>query len=153
MITVSETGIDFQVLDGDAANYEQAIRLCTDCLYEEGYIKESFFDACLEREQKFPTGLPLRLGVAIPHADSIHVKKSCLCMLRLAKPVEFCRIDDPKEKVNVSFVVCIAIATPNKHNIVLAQLIKAFQDETFILGLGDKKPDEALTLFKARVAV
>jgi len=148
---MNEIGIDVKFLEGKAVDYEQAIRLCADCLLQTGYIKDSFVDACLEREQQFPTGLPLNPGVAIPHADSVHVKKSCLCLLRLTEPVQFRRIDNPEQKIDITFVICIAIAIPNNHNVVLAHLIKAFQDNTFTLELESSSPEEVVALFKARM--
>ena len=149
---MNDIDIDFKFLDGQADHYEQAIELCTSLLYSEGYIKSSFLEACLQREQSFPTGLPLKVGVAIPHAGSDHVKKSCLCLLRLAKPVRFHRIDAPEQQVDVTFVVCIAIASPNSHSAVLAQLIKTFQDDAFTADLEQKMPGELVDLFKARLA-
>src|ERR1035437_1984827 len=101
--------MNFVFLEKDASNYKEAIRLCAELLREQGYVKDTFKKACLAREQKFPTGVPVPGGVAIPHADKTHVIKSCLCLLKLPRPVNFNRIDDPSETVAVSFVVCIAI--------------------------------------------
>lgn len=134
------------------ANYVEAIRTCAELLQQQGYVKDTFGDACLAREQKFPTGVPVPRGLAIPHADSIHVLKSCLCLLKLSKSVKFNRIDDPNATVDVSFVVCIAIAQGSNHNAVLAQLIQAFQDENFVNGLSQSSSKETQRLFEVRMA-
>ncbi len=149
---LSELGIDILFLEKDASDYEEAIKLCANFLQEQGFVKDSFLAACLAREKNFPTGLPLKLGVAIPHADNIHVIKSCLCLLKLQRPVKFNRIDDPKATVDVSFMVCIAIAKPNNHSLVLAQLITAFQDENFVTELSQSSSLEMFRIFKDRMA-
>ena len=61
------------VIEGEARNKEEALRLTFQKLYEEGLVKESFYEGCVEREKQFPTGLDTPVPVAIPHTDSVHV--------------------------------------------------------------------------------
>lgn len=145
--------IDFLFLEQDASNYEEAIRLCSGSLEHHGYVKDTFAQACLTRESRFPTGVPVQGGVAIPHADNIHVLHSCLCLLRLVKPVKFHRIDDPVMTLDVNFVVCIAIDKSGSHSTVLAQLVTAFQDANFIQALSQNTAEKAFAIFKERLAV
>lgn len=144
--------MNFVFLEKDASNYKEAIRLCAELLQEQGYVKDTFKKACLAREKKFPTGVPVVGGVAIPHADKTHVIKSCLCLLKLPRPVNFNRIDDPSETVAVSFVVCIAIDRSSNHSSVLTKLIRAFQDENFVARLSQNSSEETFRIFKDKMA-
>ncbi|MDA4633637.1 PTS sugar transporter subunit IIA, partial [Escherichia coli] len=67
--------------------------------------------AVLAREAALPTGLPLGLdnNVAIPHTDPEHVLKPGLAMATLCRPVAFCNMEDPEEKLQVSVVFLMAL--------------------------------------------
>lgn len=142
---------DLLFLEQHASDYSEAIRICAVLLEQKGYVKETFFEACLDRETRFPTGLPVHGGLAIPHTDKIHVFKSCLCLLRLPEPVGFGRIDQPTDTVRVKFVVCIAVGDFGDYNSVLARLVTAFQDVDFVEELGQGTETEALRIFKERL--
>ena len=59
------------VLNMDARTSEEVIRKLGGKLRDQGYVKEDFVDAAVEREAKMPTGLPLggEYNAAIPHVD------------------------------------------------------------------------------------
>ena len=59
-------------------------------LSKRGYVKESFGNALIEREKKYPTGLKTYpYAVAIPHTDLGHVNIPCISFVRLKKGVDF----------------------------------------------------------------
>jgi galactitol PTS system EIIA component len=112
--------------------WEQAIETCFSVLYSNGLVKESFAAACIERERRYPTGLPTNIGVAIPHADTEHVLHPGACVLRLKRPVNFGRIDDPDTFLPVWMVVALAISADESHSTLLARLIRILQNEHFV---------------------
>ena len=116
----------------DASDWQEVISLCGRMLTERGFAKPSFTQACIDRERRFPTGLPTAVGIAIPHAESVHVNRSCLCVLRLKRPVMFRRIDDPVQEIAVKVVVGIAIASDDDQTWTLSRLVQAFQDDNFL---------------------
>ncbi len=80
----------FVFIDLDASSSEESIRKMSKFLREAGYVKASFEDAVLSREEMFPTGLPTpEIGVAIPHTDPEHVIYPTIAIAILKKPVEF----------------------------------------------------------------
>ena len=67
---------------------EDVLRATAAELFAEGYVKESYSDAIIEREKKYPTGLPTgEICVAIPHTDPEHVNDAAICLSILEKPV------------------------------------------------------------------
>ena len=113
------------VMDGSADSWEDAIQICTERLIEEGDVKPSFKEACLKREQAFPTGLPTAPGVAIPHAGNEHVYENGICLLRLKHPVLFQRLDVPEETVPVNFVYNLATSESEGHIDILKKLMES----------------------------
>lgn len=71
--------------DVDIASKEEAIIFMTKQLCTEGYVKESYMQAVLDREREIPTDY--RYGTAIPHAGSEHVNKSVISIMRLKKSI------------------------------------------------------------------
>jgi PTS system galactitol-specific IIA component len=55
-------------------NNEEIIRRLGQLLHNNGYVKDSYTQAVLDREIIFPTGLQTKsLGFAIPQTDADHV--------------------------------------------------------------------------------
>ena len=119
------------VVDGEAEDYEEAIRCGAGAMLRDGFVKSSFADACIEREKIYPTGLPTPIPVAIPHTDAEHVKEDCVCFLRLHKPVAFTRMD-MDESIDCRLVVNMALGSGKKQVTMLAVLMKLLQNETLV---------------------
>jgi len=119
--------------DADSVEgWEKAIETCFSVLHSNGLVKESFVAACIERERRYPTGLPTNIGVAIPHTDAEHVLNPGACVLRLKSPVNFGRIDDPGTFMPVRMVITLAINSNACHSTILSRLIRILQDDNFV---------------------
>jgi Phosphotransferase system mannitol/fructose-specific IIA domain (Ntr-type) len=116
------------VIDGDAASWEEAIQMTAGVLAENGYVKKSFLQGCIDREKIYPTGLPTKIPVALPHTGCAHVNKPGACLLRLNRPVLFNSMQNPEETVNVSFVFNIAIMDNSDQLSALRAITKLFQE-------------------------
>lgn len=118
---------------GDVANWEEAIWICGETLFKKGYINDyTFTHKCIEREKKYPTGLPLEIPVAIPHSNAESLKEDCICFLKLKNPVEFNCMDDPSKSIKVKLIFNIAIKDPDKHLELLKRVINKFQTKDFL---------------------
>ncbi|OEG16087.1 hypothetical protein BCR23_06525 [Enterococcus quebecensis] len=103
-------------------------------------VEESFLAALIEREAEFPTGLPLKIGVAIPHTDGTYVKEDCIVFATLKQPIVFNEMGGEKEDViSVSVVIMLAIKEGKKHLDMLQKLIESIQKAGFIEGLSKAK--------------
>jgi PTS system galactitol-specific IIA component len=94
-----------------------------------GYVRDSWIEAVIEREQAFATGLPTPgIGVAIPHADVEHVLKQAIAVGVLERPVEFGEMGgSPDSKVAVRIVCALAVAHAEAVITVLQHLVSVFQ--------------------------
>ena len=62
-------------------------------LLQNGKVKENFYEAVLEREREYPTGLKFeKWEVAIPHVSPEYVLESTIAIAVLDEPVEFKRM-------------------------------------------------------------
>jgi mannitol PTS system EIIA component len=103
-------------LTAQAADRDEAIRLCGQVLVEIGAVAPSYVDSMLEREKSVSTFVGE--GVAIPHGtlagkDAVH--RDALCFLRFPDPVDW--------GDGALVTLCIGIAASGgRHVGILAQL-------------------------------
>ena len=127
---------DLIAVEMAADDKEQAIRQLTSMLEAQGYVKETFIDAILEREKVFPTGLPTEdIQVALPHTDVEHCLKPGMAIGTLKKPVEFIEMGTLDRIVNVSMIFVLTITIPHDQVVWLARLATLFQKPGFLMYL------------------
>jgi PTS system galactitol-specific IIA component len=141
--------LDYLLVEERARNWEDAITICANTLCRNHVVRETFLQACIDREKIFPTGFPVEPGVAIPHTDSIHVIRQGICVLRLIDPVEFHRIDAPDCVVNVKLVFNLALIDSDKLLGVLQRLMAMFQKEDLLIRLCNVERDEMFSILQS----
>lgn len=135
---------------------EEAIRFGAEKLYHAGYVTETYADSVVEREREYPTGLPTEpFGVAIPHTDSIFVKKSGICCMKLKEPLIFQQMGDGEETVSVHFVLLLAISDGAEHMELLSSLMELFSNEELLIQLEQAANEEEIVsvLEKAKESI
>jgi len=137
----------------DADDSAQVITTLGRLLFERGYVRDTFIQAVLDREQVFATGLPTaEIQVAIPHADVEHVLRSAIAVGILARPVAFGEMGNPDGTVQARIVFMLAVKESDSLVSLLQNLVGIFQDSLFLqqmLGSGDREAIAAL--FNARL--
>lgn len=112
-----------------AANKEEALHQLYEALLRAGKVKPSFYEAVLERERDYPTGLELEhWNAAIPHVVPAHVEHSALGIAILDKPVTFRRMDDDEATVEVQVIFNIALDKNGKQLDILQQIMGIVSD-------------------------
>ncbi len=107
----------------------EAITALAELLRDQGYVRDTFPSAVLEREKSFATGLPTPgIQVAIPHADVEHVLRPALAVAVLDEPVEFGEMGNPGATVKVSIVCMLAVAQSEALVSLLKSLVGMFQE-------------------------
>lgn len=109
---------------------EEIIRILGGLLFEQGYVKESYTQAVLDREIVYPTGLKARVtGVAVPHTDTEHVNKPAVAIATLQEPVIFHGMGMPETEVTVHIVMMLAIHHPKLVVDILRKVILVLEDD------------------------
>ena len=131
-------------LDIDYSSKENLFQEVGKKLYEMGYVKDSFANALSEREKNFPTGLATEpFQVAIPHTDSIHVKKEAIACIRLLNPIKFRDVGDDENEVDAEFVFVLCILEPEKQVDILKALVDTLSNEEIMRSIKtSENPDK-----------
>lgn len=118
------------LLDLEASDRSNLLKQMAGILFEKGYVKDSYSQAIVEREELFSTGLPgAGGGVAIPHTDAPHVNQSAILVGILKEPVTFQMMGNHEEKIPVNICFMLALKESNVHIQVLSSLMELIQDE------------------------
>lgn len=137
-------------LETDKKTYKEILEFTGDKLIKLGYAKKTFTEALLKREEEYPTGLPTEpFPVAIPHTDTEHVIKPCICFIRLSKGVEFHQMIDINKTVKVNYIFCIVLEKPDKQANVIQNILAITSDNDMMDKLGKvQTPREVLELIR-----
>ena len=136
------------VIEGEAENWQEALRLTADRLQQEGCVKDDFYECCKKREEEYPTGLTENCPVAIPHTTKDHVIKQAICALRLRHPVMFQRMDDPDEQVEVKYVLNLALMEDSEHVEIIARVIRYLKDDSALKEMDAASKEDLEKLLK-----
>lgn len=117
-----------------AADSKDVIAHLGRLLFDEGYVRETFVKAALDRESRLPTGLPLSgdVNAAIPHTEVEHVLKPGLAMATLSAPVTFQNMVSPEEAVPCQLVFVMALDQPKAQIEMLQEIAGVLQNPTCI---------------------
>ena len=112
-----------------AGSRDEVLKLAADHLKRAGYVTDGFFQALLERENMFPTGICFGdTCVAIPHAEPGFVKKPVMLIMTLERPVRFVNMEDCEAEIPVEIVFVLAFTDSEKHLNVLQRLSALIRD-------------------------
>lgn len=129
----------------EAKDYEDAIRQVGQKFLQEGFVKDTYIDAVVEREKVFATGLELEgISIAMPHTDVIHVNKPGVTVAKLAHPVEFEHMGEPGRKVQAEMLFMMAITNPEDQIGTITNVLGVFQNKEALKAFKDAKSEEEL---------
>lgn len=147
--------MDVFVLDVNAADRYELLKLLAEKLYETGYVKSTYLNALIERENEYPTGLVVtdNFHVAIPHADVEHVEKEALVVVRTNRRITFRKMDDPSTEVPVDVVFLLVIKEPKGYVKFLAALTNLFTNEEFVKIILNGSPQDVENYLRKNILV
>jgi PTS system galactitol-specific IIA component len=125
---------DLILVGEKATSKEEVLNKLAGLLGKCGYVKESFLQALLDREEAYPTGLQTSVtGLAIPHTDTGHVIKPALAIATLDGPVLFRAMDNPQKEIPVELIIVMAIKEPAMQLEALQKIMQILQDENILI--------------------
>lgn len=141
------------VLDLQANSDQEAIEQLAQVLLSQEFVNPSFIDAIKERELNYSTGLPgTDFPIAIPHADSLHVKQDAIAIARLKEPVKFKMMGSEDVFLDTEMIFMLAIKNGNNQVMLLQALMDVFQEENALNELKEATNKKVLVnLFKNNI--
>ncbi|MEF9917721.1 MAG: PTS sugar transporter subunit IIA [Eubacterium sp.] len=127
-----------------AANRFEAIEAAAFPFILNHFVKDDFVKAVCQREREFPTGLPTKIGVAIPHAEPEHVIEEAISIAVLEKPVIFHGMGAPEEKIEAAILFLLAIKDGEKQIEWLQKIVMMIQDEMVLHKIIGAKNEETI---------
>ena len=121
-----------------------AIAMAAQPLAEQGFVSKGFVEAVMEREKKFPTGLPTSVGVALPHTEAKFVVNEGISILTLEKPVIFAGMGNPNEEIQIEIIFLLAINNPVKQINSLQTIITIIQNRKMLQQIKGAKDSQTI---------
>jgi len=135
------------ITEMDCKSNKEALEMLSEKLFENNYVKETFFENVIKREENFPTGIKTKtIGIAMPHTESEHVNKSTISVGILKKPVIFHEMTNENETVEVNIIFLLALADAKKHLNVLQNLVEIIKDEIILKSMLNMSKKEIVDL-------
>jgi len=134
MLEVSEENILIKL---EAETKEEVIRILVDLLVKNAYLKTGYYDVVVEREVKYPTGLPTEgIKVAIPHGFSEDcVLKPAVGIATLARPVIFNNMFADDEELAVELVFLLALTNKEEQGKDLTRIMDVLSDSKLLCAI------------------
>lgn len=122
-------------------------------LESEGYVKDTYVNAVIEREKVFATGLPTPgIQVAIPHADIEHVIHPAIAIGVSEKPIEFGEMGNPEGTVRAQIICMLAVTESQTLVSLLQSLVSIFQDQETLQSILDASGEaEIASIFNKKL--
>ncbi len=134
-------------LNYKADNQEQLLTDFAKVLQEQGYVKDSYAKAIIEREAEYPTGLNTPgIKLAMPHTYPQHVIKPAILVATLQNPVAFKEMGNSTNTVEAKLIFMLAVTDPKGHLEILSKLMSIFSQEDKLLDIyNSSSPKELIS--------
>lgn len=120
-------------LNVKAMNSEDVLTQMSEVLVGTGYVKNTFKDAIIKREETFATGLPTDFrGIAIPHTSTEHVNQPIVSVAVLTEPVNFRMMGNHDENIEVDIIFMLALKEAHAQLDMLQNLMSLIQDQELL---------------------
>ncbi len=94
---------DFVRIEKSAKDWQEAIRISSNVLLEEGYINKSYQDAMIDSVNEYGPYIVIAPGIAMPHArPETGSLKVGFSILKLDEPVSFSEAPDHQVKLFIA---------------------------------------------------
>lgn len=142
---------DLILLNVEGDTRDEVLYNIASVIMQKGIGKDTFYDALIERENSYPTGLPIgEINVAIPHTYPEHINEEAITIAIPQKPVLFHNMGAKEEELLVHVVVCLTMRKMDDNVKLLPALMGFFADEDNLRRLLEcKTPAEVMALIKA----
>ena len=142
---------DLVLLNVEGNNRDEVLYNIASIIMQKGIAKETFYDALIERENSYPTGLPIgEINIAIPHTYPEHINKVAITIAVPKKPVIFNNMGACDEELLVHVIVCLTMRKMDDNVKLLPALLGFFADEENLRKLLlCKTPSEVMALLNA----
>jgi PTS system galactitol-specific IIA component len=113
------------LLNQNFENSAEALDRIARLAMEQEFVDESFIEKLQERENEYPTGLPMPVPLAIPHTRE-GCRESFMSVATLAEPIAFKSMDLSGDEIQAQIVFVFGILDANTQLDVLSKFAQVF---------------------------
>ena len=113
-------------------------------------VEKTFYEAILEREREFPTGLKTSTyNVALNHVDSIHVKTNALFIYKMKNDILYHQMDDSENVIPVGVVFVLLIKNHDLQVGAISEICKLWMNDELMMKLREQSnKNDVIALLK-----
>lgn len=131
--------------NADANNFQEAVSIIGNKMFDIGFVKDSYVEAVMAREEIFPTGLSMGdYGISIPHTDRQHVKESILGIATFKQPISVYSMIEPEKEIKINIMFLMAVKDPDGQVNMLKKLMSVFQNKNLLQKLENASDKEEM---------
>ncbi|HCS93737.1 MAG: PTS sugar transporter subunit IIA [Bavariicoccus seileri] len=120
-------------VDADFKTQNEVFEAINKEALKQKFVTPTFLSKLTEREQTFPTGIPLeKIGAAIPHTDAECVSEEFIAIVTVKKPVDFKSMEDGVTIVPARIIFVLALNQPHAQLEMLQSLMGVLQNEKLL---------------------
>ncbi len=128
----------------EATTQDELFDFLCECLHKYDLVHDNYKDKIKEREQQFPTGIPLnQIGVAIPHADAEYAKGDAFVVLTSKQGIPFRNMEDGTDII-AHIIIALVFNDKNKHLENLQNLSALLQNEELLMKISQCNHSEEI---------
>lgn len=144
---------DLILLDVPGNTRDEVLFQIATVYMDKGIAKPSFYEALLQRESEYPTGLPIgNVNFAIPHTYPEHINEIAVGIAIPRNPVVFMEMGGDDREVLCSVIVCLALKKMDDNIKMLPSLMDFFAvEENLTLLLACQTPQDVLRVLREKV--
>lgn len=132
-------------LNYEASSQEDLLKKFSNVLYRNGYVKESYAQAIINREAQYPTGLNTPgIKLAMPHTFPQHVLKPAILVATLKRAIPFKEMGNSSNNIDAKLIFMLAVTDPKGHLAVLSKLMSIFSDKDKLLDIYNSNDKNAI---------
>lgn len=139
----------------DMETKEDVIKVMSDYLLDKGCISKEYYQATINREKIYPTGLPtVPIGTAIPHSEAENVLNPAVLLGILHNTVEFSDMSNRENKIDVGIVFLMALKGENNQINYLRNIADFCKHEENMKKIYNaKKKEDAMKIFSNEILI
>lgn len=127
---------DLILIGVEGETRDEVLNNISKVLTDKGIVKDTYAEALLQRENEFPTGLPIgEYNIAIPHTYPEHCNEIAVTVAIPKTPIMFHNMGAAEETVKVHVILCLCLQKMDDSISMLPSMMNFFADEEHIKAL------------------
>ncbi|WP_196594217.1 PTS sugar transporter subunit IIA [Pectinatus sottacetonis] len=134
---------DLLNVDIKAQTQKELFTILANPLLNNNFVTSDYLTGVIEREKKFPTGLPTKpYGVALPHTLPQYVIKNSISVGVLKEPIKFKVMGSENDYIDARIIFLLALNENKKQLWMLQAIMNMIRSEKVLTKIATAKKND-----------